>query len=105
MLEGLIGRRKSHEVGTDESDQKVGKEAVAGVSLVLETIVKGMVDKPLDVHFSYSLGSKTIVCSITTGEGDAGHLIGRQGRNADSIRQVMRCVAKKYGVDCVIEID
>lgn len=105
MLEGLIGRSRSRDAEAFDGEQRVGKEAVAGVSAVLEAIVKGMVDKPLEAHFSYNVGSKTIVCSITTGEGDAGHLIGRQGRNADSIRNIMRCVARKYGVDCVIEID
>ena len=100
-----MGRNRAKGSGADDSEQRVSKEAVAGISLVLETIVNGMVDKPLETHFSYSVGNKTVVCSISTGEGDAGHLIGRQGRNADSIRQVMRCVAKKYGTDCVIEID
>jgi predicted RNA-binding protein YlqC (UPF0109 family) len=72
-------------------------------SAVLEHIVRSIVDAPDAVRVeSFSDGGK-VVLEVRVGDGDLGRVIGRRGRTAMSIRNVVRAAAARDDVD--VDVD
>ena len=70
---------------------------------VLETIIKSLVDSPEAIEIKEVENEKTIVFEVKVAEGDMGKIIGRQGKNAQSIRTVMRAVAYRKDKKVTVE--
>ena len=62
---------------------------------ILETIILNLVDNKEAVEIKELEGEKSIVFEVKVAEGDMGKIIGKQGRIAKSIRNVMKAVASK----------
>ncbi len=70
----------------------------------LENIVKPIVDKPDEVKISEVHGSTVCIFELSVGKGDFGKIIGKHGRNADSIRTLLSAAAAKVGKRAILEI-
>ncbi len=60
---------------------------------LLEIIVKNLVDEPDLVSISESKNNNTIILKLKVAPDDMGKVIGKQGRIAKSIRNVLRAGA------------
>ena len=72
---------------------------------LLEDIVKAIVDKPDDVKVNVNESENTVVYELNVGEGDLGKVIGKKGRNVNSIRTLLSASnAKEGGKRAILEI-
>ena len=72
---------------------------------LLEDIVKAIVDKPDEVKVNINESENTIVYELNVGEGDLGKVIGKKGRNVNSIRTLLSASnAKEGGKRAILEI-
>ena len=62
---------------------------------ILETIILNLVDNKEAVEIKELDGEKSVVFEVKVAENDMGKIIGKQGRLAKSIRNVMKAVASK----------
>jgi predicted RNA-binding protein YlqC (UPF0109 family) len=72
---------------------------------LLETLVKGLVDKPEEVTvegFDESDGSVTL--ELRVAEDEAGKVIGRGGRTINALRQVVRSHKEARGRKVVVDL-
>jgi predicted RNA-binding protein YlqC (UPF0109 family) len=74
------------------------------VKEVLEYIARNLVDDPEAVSVSETEGEGSVVLRLSVAAEDVGKVIGRQGRTARAIRDVMRAAGTKAGVTTVVEI-
>lgn len=71
---------------------------------VLTHVVKSIVDDPAAVQVEgFDDGENKVLLEVRVGEGDLGRVIGRRGRTAMSIRNVVRAAAARDGVD--VDVD
>ena len=72
---------------------------------LLEDIVKAIVDKPDEVKVNINESENTIVYELNVGEGDLGKVIGKKGKNVNSIRTLLSASnAKEGGKRAILEI-
>ena len=73
---------------------------------LLEDIVKSIVDKPDEVSIEVNDESEsTLIYELRVGEGDIGMVIGKKGRNVNSIRTLLSASnAKEGGKRAILEI-
>ena len=72
---------------------------------LLEDIVKSIVDKPDEVEVNINESENTIVYELNVGEGDIGKVIGKKGKNVNSIRTLLSASnAKEGGKRAILEI-
>ncbi len=72
---------------------------------LLEDIVKAIVDKPDEVKVNVNESDNTIVYELNVGEGDLGKVIGKKGKNVNSIRTILSASnAKEGGKRAILEI-
>ncbi len=62
---------------------------------ILELIIKNLVTDPNAVSINEVTGEKSIVMEVKVAEADMGKVIGKQGRIAKAIREIVRAVASK----------
>ena len=72
---------------------------------LLEDIVKSIVDKPDEVKVNVNESENTIVYELNVGEDDLGKVIGKKGKNVNSIRTLLSASnAKEGGKRAILEI-
>jgi hypothetical protein len=71
---------------------------------LIEYIAKALVDNPDEVSVTEIDGEKTTVFELRVGDGDLGKIIGKHGRTARSIRNILGAAASKQGKRAVLEI-
>lgn len=71
---------------------------------VLTHITKALVGQPDLVEIASSSERGAVRFDVTVGPDDAGRVIGRRGRIAGSLRQVVRAAGARDGVDVRVEI-
>lgn len=62
---------------------------------ILELIIKNLVTNPEAVSINEVTGEKSIVMEVKVDNADMGKVIGKQGRIAKAIREILRAVATK----------
>ena len=67
-------------------------------------IAKGLVDNPDAVVVEETVDGDDIELVLTVAEGDTGMVIGRHGRIAKAIRQIMKAAANTCGKHVTVEI-
>ena len=78
------------------------------IGKMLESIVHSLVDSPKDVTIEpeFIEAEGVTVFHITTAHvGDAGKLIGKQGRTARSIGTIISAASRKYNLRFAIDIE
>lgn len=71
---------------------------------LLEYIAKSLVDDPNAIEIKEVQGEGTTILELKVGAGEVGKVIGKQGRIANSIRTVVKAVAKKEGRKIFVDI-
>ncbi len=72
---------------------------------VLELIAKGIVDDPDAVQVTEERqGDDVVILRLVVASDDVGKVIGRGGRTARAIRDVVRAAGTKSGVTASVEI-
>ncbi len=71
---------------------------------LIQMIAEQLVDQPDKVSCTYSMGENTTVITIKSDKKDIGKLIGKQGRMAQSLREILKSVSAKNKVRMVLEI-
>ncbi len=97
---------------SDVIDNNVAPAAAAPVAAanaptaesVLAYVTKALVGQPDLVEIASSTDRGAVRFDVTVGPDDAGRVIGRRGRIAGSLRQVVRAVGARDGVDVRVEI-
>ncbi len=62
---------------------------------ILELVIKNLVTDTDAVSINEVTGEKSIVMEVKVAEADMGKVIGKQGRIAKAIREIIRAVASK----------
>lgn len=70
---------------------------------ILETLIKNLVEHADEVTITEKEDGKTTIFEVKVLESDMGKVIGKQGRIAKSIRNVMKSIAGKEHKKVVIE--
>jgi predicted RNA-binding protein YlqC (UPF0109 family) len=71
---------------------------------VLEYIARTLVDDPDAVKVTEVLSGSSVVLQLEVAPDDVGKVIGRGGRTARAIRDVVRAAGTKDGVSTMVEI-
>ena len=71
---------------------------------VLTDIARAIVDNPDAVNVIETVNGDEVELVLTVAEGDTGMVIGRHGRIAKAIRQVMKAAATTAGKHVTVEI-
>jgi predicted RNA-binding protein YlqC (UPF0109 family) len=74
------------------------------VKEVLEFIARSLVDDPDAVRVTEEETGDTVVLRLTVAPEDMGKVIGRGGRTARAIRDVVRAAGTRSGLATVVEI-
>lgn len=61
----------------------------------LQTIIESLVDNKEAISINEVEGERSIVLEVKVAENDMGKIIGKQGKIASSIRNIMKAVASK----------
>lgn len=71
---------------------------------LLADISQAIVDYPDQIAIDEQDEGDTIVYTLTVAESDMGKIIGRHGKNAKSIRTVMKAAANTVGKKVIVDI-
>ena len=71
---------------------------------VLTDIARAIVDNPDAVNVTENVNGDDVELVLTVADGDTGMVIGRHGRIAKAIRQVMKAAANTCGKHVTVEI-
>lgn len=71
---------------------------------ILTDIARAIVDNPDAVNVVESVNGDDVELVLTVADGDTGMVIGRHGRIAKAIRQVMKAAANNCGKRVTVEI-
>ena len=72
--------------------------------VMLSNIAKALVDEPNDVNVTEEIDGDDVQLTLSVAEGDMGMVIGRHGRIAKAIRQIMKAAANTCGKRVTVEI-
>ena len=85
-------------------DTDTAKTNIKEATIVLHHIIRALVDFPDDVKIHPIVGKQTVVFEITVASIDIKRIIGRGGRTADSIRELLINIGAKVKSRYIIEI-
>lgn len=71
---------------------------------LVETLVRGLVNDPSRASVEEWIEEGVVHFDVVVAEPDRGRVIGRQGRTADALRDVIEAVGRRRGVECDLEI-
>jgi predicted RNA-binding protein YlqC (UPF0109 family) len=71
---------------------------------LVEYIVKALVDKPDQISVKETQGESVTIIEIRTAPEDAGRVIGKEGRIANSIRAIVNAASAKQNKKVTVEI-
>ncbi len=77
----------------------------SSVKEVLEYIAKNLVDDPDAVRVTAVEDGDTVSLKLAVASDDVGKVIGRRGRTARAIRDMVRAAGVKAGVNISVEIE
>ncbi|HEX2088482.1 MAG TPA: KH domain-containing protein [Actinomycetota bacterium] len=77
----------------------------SSVKEVLEYIAKNLVDDPDAVRVTEVADGDTLSLKLAVASDDVGKVIGRRGRTARAIRDMVRAAGVKAGVNVSVEIE
>ncbi|MDO4488783.1 MAG: KH domain-containing protein [Eubacteriales bacterium] len=72
---------------------------------LLEVMAKSLVDNPDEVKITKEVKDDMVVLSLSVAESDMGKVIGKSGRIAKALRQVLNAAATREKVKVVLDID
>lgn len=79
--------------------------SIAAVKDVLGKVISSIVDFPAKVNITHSVGDDIIVFSVKCAKEDKGKVIGKEGRMAISLRNIVNALSAKYKQKMLLEIE
>lgn len=70
----------------------------------VEFVARGLVDDPAGVQVTEQRTGDRVTIYLEVGEGDMGKVIGKQGRIAHALRNLVKVAAMQEGVRATLEI-
>jgi hypothetical protein len=70
---------------------------------ILEVIIKNLVDNPEEVSINETTNAKSVCYEVKVAKNDMGKVIGKQGRMAKAIRNVIKAIAIKEHQKVTVE--
>lgn len=80
------------------------EEVRARMARVLREVVQEMTAGAAGVEVSFTTGDRTTIYRITVPQEHRGKLIGAQGKNITSLRNIVGAMAGSYGFRAIIEL-
>ena len=74
------------------------------LKVLLETMIRALVDLPNEVRISEVKGEQTTVFELVVAKTDLGKVIGKQGRTAKALRTILTGASTKLRLRSVLEI-
>ena len=71
---------------------------------LLEVFARALVTRPAEVRVTQVEDEEGILLELEVAEEDRGRVIGRRGRTADALREVLDAVAERHGTVCDVEV-
>ncbi len=71
---------------------------------LIKRIAESLVDQPDQVSVKEIQGDRLFVYELKVANSDIGKIIGKQGRNADAIRAILKAVADKTRKQVLLEM-
>ena len=71
---------------------------------LLEIIAKSLVDNPDEVVITEEMKDDMVILKLAVAESDMGKVIGKSGRIAKALRQVLNAAAAKDRLKCSLDI-
>lgn len=71
----------------------------------LEFVVKALVDNPQDVVIDRSVDEMGVLLKLDVNQADMGKIIGRQGKTAKALRDLLRVVGMKHNARVNLKIN
>jgi len=108
----LVSSRTGNNVSAEEKDVKVVRVHKAGekdgqregMRLLIETVLKGMVDYPESIIVTYFMGEKTTVFKVDCDQKCLGQIIGAKGKNISGVRAIVAATMARQGIRAIVEI-
>jgi predicted RNA-binding protein YlqC (UPF0109 family) len=72
---------------------------------LLEALARELVVEPRRVLVDESVEDGVTYLTLRVARGDRGRVIGRGGRTADALRDVLEAVASRRGIECDLEVE
>lgn len=63
--------------------------ALSPTADLLQSIVRALVNTPSAAVVTETIGVQTVILEVTVAPGEMGHVIGRRGRTADALRELL----------------
>jgi uncharacterized protein len=93
-------RPRSSDVPGKESDPR----SLSAMKSLIEYIARSLVDDPVAVKVVAQQRGREAKIELTVSDEDMGRVIGRSGRVANAMRQLLRVPAAKQGVRATLDI-
>lgn len=71
---------------------------------LLQAVCMTLVDQPESVQVVVEKGERTTVFRISAAQTDIGKIIGKQGKKAAALREIVNGIAAKYNIRMIVEI-
>ena len=71
---------------------------------LIKVMAEALVDSPDQVHVTALVGEQTVVFELKVAKDDIGKIIGKEGKNARSLRTILLGASTKLRVRAVLEI-
>ncbi len=71
---------------------------------LVEYVAKRLVDHPDQVLLEQEQKENSVLIRLTVCQEDIGKVIGRKGRNAQSLRTLLAAIGAKHGIRAILEI-
>jgi predicted RNA-binding protein YlqC (UPF0109 family) len=79
-------------------------DSTQDIPKMIEQIARGLVERPEEVSVEAVDESREMVIELTVAEDDLGRVIGRQGRTARALRNLLAAATRNAEKPCVLEI-
>jgi len=84
--------------------EPAGNEIRERIAKIMESIVREMTSCTTDLEVSFTCGDKTTIYKVLLPQEFRGKLIGAQGKNIQSLRNLLGAMAGNHGFRAIIEL-
>lgn len=109
VIEVKVIRRRPSEIRSNTETAKAHEATVVcpereQCRVLLDTVIRGLVDHPETISVSYFVGDRTTVFKVDCDQRCLGQIIGAKGKNISGVRAVIAATMARKGIRAVVEI-